>query len=418
MADPTSPTYLDGFQDMLADVGIGKGQALSIHWRISHVRPEALFRLPLDQLAGTQDSLVAYQAFQEAEQPDVIRYSVPSQEAADEKMPTVVEQSFATEEEAISALIRKDVDVLSRISPWQVERLRRSEDLVVDSYRVPSVHVLIPNHSKPLLARREFRRALCYGIDRQQVLEQFILGGKKDAGFRVLSGPFPSGANRTDPVGYAYNQTIQPHPYEPRLGAVLSRVARTTLAKMAALKEEKESAEVAEEEATEKKVPEKKELPPPEPLLLVYPPEPVARTVCQTMKLQLDAIGIPIKLHELSPTSKELPANYDLFYAELAMWEPAVDAKRLLGPKGLAGSCTATMSLALQSIDTAQNWDQVRTRFRQVHKVAFGDLPVIPLWQTTNYFAYRRAVAGIGASPVSLYQDLPDWKINLDEVGP
>ena len=78
------------------------------------------------------------------------------------------------------------------------------------------------------------------------------------------------------------------------------------------------------------------------PLVLAHPPNPTATTVCQSIKLQLDAIGIPVTLLPLSPQGAEADADYDLRYAELAIWEPVVDARRLLGPQGLAGNCSSS----------------------------------------------------------------------------
>jgi hypothetical protein len=39
---------------------------------------------------------------------------------------------------------------------------------------------------------------------------------------------------------------------------------------------------------------------------------------------------------------------------------------------------------------------------------------VIPLWQTVNYFAYRKSIAGIGENPVVLYQDVEKWQLTAD----
>jgi ABC-type transport system substrate-binding protein len=48
-----------------------------------------------------------------------------------------------------------------------------------------------------------------------------------------------------------------------------------------------------------------------------------------------------------------------------------------------------------------------------VHEIAHHELPLIPLWQTINYFAYRTSVRGIGESPVTLYQNIDDWSTSV-----
>jgi len=269
----------------------------------------------------------------------------------------------------------------------------------------------MPNYEKPIMGRREFRRAICYGIDRPQILKDILLGGDDRPGYRVLSGPLPAGTTFTDPVGYAYNQALQPRPYEPRLAAVLATVARSSLAKQQALMAGKSEPSEDDKSAGEDSNPDEKPKPPPvAPLILAHPPNPAATAVCQSLKLQLGAVGIPIKLERLpSSPAVEMP-DYDLRYAELAVWEPIVDARRLLGPHGLAGHCSSSMSLALRDVDQAKNWKEARSRLQEVHTIAFSDLPVIPLWQTVDYFAYRESLAGVGSTPVTLYQNIPAWR--------
>src|SRR4029079_15643296 len=155
------------------------------------------------------------------------------------------------------------------------------------------------------------------------------------------------------------------------------------------------------------------ELAEPPTLVLAHPADPVARIACETIRLQLGRAGIPIELVEL--TSDDLlngHVEYDLRYAELAVWEPVVDASTLLGPKGLAGNIGGPYLYgALRQLDEAPTWKDFRSRLSEIHDIVYHDLPVIPLWQTVNYFAYRSSVRGIGASPITLYQDVDKWEI-------
>ena len=66
------------------------------------------------------------------------------------------------------------------------------------------------------------------------------------------------------------------------------------------------------------------------------------------------------------------------------------------------------LDAALRNLDAATNWKDVRPRLAELHEIASHELPVIPLWQTVNYFAYR-AVRGIGESPVRLYRNIEQW---------
>ena len=204
-----------------------------------------------------------------------------------------------------------------------------------------------------------------------------------------------------DVLGYAYKQELQPLPYEPRLAVVLATSARTSLAKHALIEAGEKNPQVAE-------------LPKPEPLILLHPTDAVARTMCGAIKRQLDAVGIPIELKEESTTNE---SPWDLRYAELCLWEPVVDARRLLGPDGLAGRCSPAMNMALRELDSATNWSDARARLQRIHQLAFDDLPVISLWQTINYFAQRESVTGISREPVSLYQDVAEWQLSFGLAG-
>ncbi|MEM9659660.1 MAG: peptide ABC transporter substrate-binding protein, partial [Planctomycetota bacterium] len=110
--------------------------------------------------------------------------------------------------------------------------------------------------------------------------------------------------------------------------------------------------------------------------------------------------------------------DHDLFYRELTIWEPIVDARSLLGNGGLAGRASALMNLRLDELDRASTWADVRLRAEAIHRIAHDDLPVIPLWQSVNHFAYRNWLQGIGDRTTSLYQDVDDWRKTFREERP
>lgn len=415
LSSPDSARYAIDFADAFDHVTIEQGYRAGVHWRRPHIRPEALLRLPVE--GATADhrghGLFRATANQEPEQTGEISYEQQGTDGTDSQATRIIERAFQTEELAVAALRSGEIDALDQLAPWDADLLSRSRNIEVDTYRLPTVHVLRLNYNNPLLKSREFRRALAYGIDRERIIADVLLGGKNRPGFRILSGPLPAGTSFTDPVGYAYNQQLLPRPYEPRLSAVLATVAKNALAKKEAAQnkaagseEQPESTEDTSEELSKPKM---------KPLKLVYPPDSLSRTCCQTIRLQLTALGVPTELVELPTTQAALPGDYDLAYTQLAFREPLVDARRLLGPQGLAGSCSSSMNLALQSVDRASNWKEARDRLHEVHQVAYNDLPVIPLWQTVDSFAYRKSLRGIGSQPVTLYQNIGQWQTSLQQ---
>lgn len=402
------PEYRPDFAGLLNSIEIGRGDQIKLYWQRSHVRPEALLDLSLVSLSLGGNSIGAFQVSVDREVNDQVSFRSAEGDEQSGVSETIIEKYFENDELAIAQLISGDIDMLARVPSWQVSRLEQTPSVEVVPYRLPTVHALIPNYAKPLMGRREFRRAICYGIDREQILQGILLGGEQRSGFRVLSAPIPAGITITDPVGYAYNQGRQPRSYEPRLSAVLAAVARNSLAKQAALKAKaaEKSSEAGEPSETEESTPADAKV---EPIILAHPSNPAATTVCQTIKLQLGAIGIPVKLLAMAPQETYPSEDYDMRYAELALWEPIVDVSRLLGPGGIAGSCSSSMSLALRDVEQAKNWKEVRSRLREVHEIAFNDLPVIPLWQTIEFFAHRKSLRGVGSTPVTLYQNVDQW---------
>jgi ABC-type transport system substrate-binding protein len=412
------------FAALVNNIRIEDGQAVVATWRRPNLRPAAFLQVPLKWLTSSERSPGLWFDLIEGDDPTQQRYQrtgANNSAAADEPR-FIVEQVFQADDEAVEALVLSDIDVVDRIYPWQAARIQETEGVTLGAYRMPTIHVLIPNFKNPLLETREFRRAICYGIDSESIVREILLGGESRPGFRTLSGPFAAGVSLNDPVGYAYNSEIGPRPYEPRLAALLAGVARQTVAKREAeaKKKQQEANEAVENSESADKSPKadaesdedaaEDQAPPPAPLLLAHSGDAIARLACQTIKIQLDGVGIPIKLVEFSGSAPPADTKYDLLYAELALWEPLFGTRGLLGQGGLAGRTSPLIGLALDQLAQAENWNEARAQLKEIHRIAHYDLPVLPLWQTANYFAYRDSVSGVGADPVTLYQNLSAWR--------
>jgi ABC-type transport system substrate-binding protein len=249
--------------------------------------------------------------------------------------------------------------------------------------------VLVPNQRQPLVANRTFRRALEYAIDRPGILNRALLAGRAVAGSQVVSGPFPQGV-ADDPHGYAYDVKVLPRPYDPDLARLLVDLAleetRTEPAKNAA-------GSVAG------------------PLVLVHPAEAVARVASQSIRRQLQAVGVDVKLREVGPG--EALGNFDLAYVELAMQEPAVDVWRLFGPGALGGTASPYLAAALDDLLTAKDWTQVGARLKNIHGLVQSEVDVIGLWQLVEHLAYSTGVKGVGERPVTLYDHVENWQLEM-----
>jgi hypothetical protein len=395
MAERGSPHYRSDFGNLLGGISIA-GNRVQLDLVRAHVRPESLLQCPPPPSvasSGQMPSPSAEFAISEFTSGQVVFAAAGSTRENQTDVQAVVEQRMPDDDAAVSALVAGDIDVLDRVPPWHIERLRGEEAVRVVNYRLPTVHVLVPNTSSPLLARREFRRALCFGIDRKAIVERVLAGGAALPGYEVLSGPFPAGLSLSDPVRYAYNGQVAPRPFEPRLAAILATIAWSNV---------QNPDGKGETPATS--LPE---------LVLAHPNDPVIRIACQSIEAQLERAGIPIQLREFS--AEDLIAGRvqcDLRYAEMAVWEPVTDARLVVGPGGLAGDMrNPYVDTALAKLDAATNWNDVRTRLNELHEIVHHELPVIPLWQTANFFAYRSSINGIGESPLTLYQNIEQWQL-------
>ena len=396
MADPADGAYRVLWAELFSSVGVDGVYRVEADLRRPFVRSDALLQTVLIPY-GTSDAdaspplsngpyIVDSRSAKEVIYQANPQYFVTSAGQPKE----LAERPFDKGAMAIRALLRDEIQVLDRISPWGLSIVREEKDIVVDRYAVPLVHCLIPNMRKPLTAKRAFRRALAYGIHREAILGQ-ITGKEELPGCQVISGPFPPGEGLDDRIGYAYDREIEPRGYEPRLAIALAGISVNQLA--ATIKKRGE---------------ELKETPR---LVLAHSGGEIARSVCPSIKRQLELIGVPIELKELpGPAPRQIPDDVDLLYAELAVWEPVVDARRLLGSKGMTAGCSSYMSLALRRLEEATDWQEVHSHLRRVHLVAHRDVAVVPLWQLTDYFAYRESFKGIGTRPITLYQNVEQWR--------
>ena len=402
-----SPNYRSDIASLLEGISITPNSSVVLHLKRVHVRPESLLQLPLPAITAT-DGKQSTGPFVIADySPGQVVFTSTKQSPKQPGSPqAIVEQTMASDEAAFAAIRNGEIDVLDRVPPWQLERLRALTDVHVENYKLPTVHVLIPNLDRPLLAKREFRRALCYGIDRKWIVSRVLLGGATIPGFEPISGPFPSGSSVNDPIRYGYNSQVPVRPFEPRLAAILSTIAWSSVQNPPAKSGDKKKDDApTSEKPTVPNLPE---------LVLAHPIDPVARVACQSIQAQLAREGIPIKLLEF--TADDLIAgkvDCDLRYAELAVWEPVANARTDFGAGGVAGSSQSPyLDSALRNLDAASNWKDVRSRLSELHEIADHELPVIPLWQSVNYFAYRTSVHGIGETPVSLYQNIQEWTVS------
>jgi tetratricopeptide (TPR) repeat protein len=402
MTDPADPAYRPAWARLCDGVAVREVQRVDVDLRQAHLRPQAFLQTILPPYSASRTSPAGRwpcngpYAYAGATGPEAT-YLLNAQYAGG--TPTqpkeIVERRLADGAAAAAALRRGEIQVWDRLNPWQVKSLRGDKELSVQPYALPRIHCLVPNARKPLTASRTFRRALAYGINRQAVLDQ-LLRGDKLPGCAVLHGPFAAGGPGQDPLGHASDPQIKPWPYDPWLATVLAEAARRELA-------------AGKDQAPQAAPPS---------LVLAYPPGETARTACEAIRRQLAAIDVAVELQAVPAVpAGAVPPDFDLLYVDLALWEPLVDAPRLLGEDGLAGGCSPQMSESLGQLEQAADWNEAAAELHRIDRIAHDEVAVLPLYQLTDYFACRKDLKGLEPATLTLYQNVEQWKPGFQYPG-
>ncbi len=395
-ANPEHALYNPAWAGLLREVSVPRPGEVTAALRRPHVLPQAMLQVRLDQTSlglGDPQSITGSYQFEAGEAGGVVfRFAGPGAPAATQPR-EVYEVTMNSGKQAVAALLRREVDILDQLFPADAMDLRRQGKVRVENYPLPTLHVLVPWSEHPFVKDRVTKRGLLLATNRQEILESNLTGGETIPGCQVISGPMPAGLDQDDPLGYAYDRSILPHGYQPRLGALLIELRKKQWSADAAKKKEPE--------------------PTYKPLRIAHPANEIARVACEAIAQQLTAIKQEVQLIEL-PEGITQPDrdSCDLVYMVVAMWEPAVDARRLLGPDGIAASNDQMVGLGLRQLEAARNWKEVRDRLFELHRISHSELPVLPLYQLQESFAYQRELVNVGTGIVSIYQQIAKWRVN------
>jgi len=396
-ADVESEEYQSAWSAIFKEVSVSGPDLMTVRLKRPHVLPHAFLQWPLGELG--QESSQANGLYVRGEERSLGRsYRWARDSKPAELQPVeILETLYTDPKKAIGDLLKGDIEIVDRLFPADAYFLKGIREIKVESYALPMVHMLIPISNHEFLVDRDFRRTLLYAVNRQAILEGEILGSERSPSSMLVSGPFPFGEGENDPLSYAYNKAILPLPYDPRLAKVLVKITNLKLDQIAIKK--------------------KLDKPILQPIRLGVPDYESARVAGQAFVQQWKAAGIPAELIVLESGEKvnKEDDKIDLLYLSAALWEPATDAERLFGKGGIAETDNIFIVQVLSSLRTARNWREVRQYCQDLHRLVNDHLPVIPLWQVGESFAYKTSLQGIPKKPVALYQDIQRWRINLQQ---
>ncbi|MCC6507805.1 MAG: hypothetical protein IT423_01760, partial [Pirellulaceae bacterium] len=132
----------------------------------------------------------------------------------------------------------------------------------------------------------------------------------------------------------------------------------------------------------------------------------------QALIQQWSLVGIKSELVTLPPgRAFDADSNCDLVYLAATMWEPAIDVERLLGGNSPSASKNAFIVQALTRVRKARSWRETRTALQDLHRLVDYHLPILPLWQITDRFAFSNQLQGLPSRTSTLYDKIQEWRL-------
>ncbi|UUO08987.1 ABC transporter substrate-binding protein [Blastopirellula sp. J2-11] len=387
LTQPAASPRLSMLQECLKYVEFENGRELHVQLESPHVRPEALARI---EIGAELPEAIPYV---DKTSGDLRRLVVnPDYSLRTPTQPHAIElQSYPFSNRALSALRSGQIDIVDRLFPTLVDDAQADNSLVVDYYRMPSVHFLAPNYDNPFMQSATFRRGLLYAINRSAILNSRLLGDHEIRGCHVISAPIPAGLEADDPAGYGYDNSIDSRPYEPEMSVTLFRLALLELEQQA--------------EADGSQAPTMLKT-----LKIGHPDSEVSREAVTAIAKYLKRVGLEAEI-VVTPSEaiRAADVGVDLLYVEASVQESLVDIPLLFQQCVPEDKQSRYLRAALRRLNEATNWTQVRERFWTVHRLAYDETTVIPLWQLRDYFVRSSEFGGVSRQPISLFQDVERW---------
>ena len=384
---------------VIKEVAIEDENLVTFSLHFPFVRPESLLQIPL-QAKGQDDLPVTNGKYvQTSVEGEFTTYQMNpkynSERVEDRQYPLILEQRFRDSSDAIDALIKGDIDLVDQVPLSDIPKLKKVPEIEVRSYQIPTVHMLIPNLRNDFLKNPTFRMGALRGINRQLLLEQVLCGGEEISGCEVISGPWPIGTEDSDQLAYGYNMDVRPAEYNLKLGMVLVELTTRML-------NDREKEKNPKAPKIERPV-----------FVLAHPDNYVANLACQTIQQNWTEIGMKVNLRRLKPGETVPPDDeWDFLYASLAIEEPLSDAEKLFGEDGLVRFKTAPIEQSMRLLSKSPSWQASCSTLRRMHRQTANDLLILPLYQLSEYMAFRNNVRGIGRNLIHLYQEVDRWTIS------
>ena len=397
---PASPGYNARWADLLDRIEAVDETHLEIKLTRASMKTESWFLAPVGPAHASADGWVSSTStgrrpvgdgpylWEASTDGSTLLHSVPPRpDGASAKIKRIREVRYANPNASVEALQRGEIGLLEHVPPERLVDLRRDpERIKIGRFSTPSVHRIALDGRTPALRNRKLRRALSLAIDRKGLLEEILLRHPANDQNLVADGPFVKGS-------FVDSPGVEPFDYNPLLARGLVAAAKKELGGNLIK------------------------------LTLEYPSTAEARPVCPKIAEALTLLGIEIQLIERSESELESSLRsgrkFDLVYRASRPTQPLYDAGPLLLPgydappstNALGSAASPRILQLLIQLDHAPETTSARTLAQQVDRESRDELPVLPLWQLEDHYAWRSTLRGPAESTDDLYQNIANWEV-------
>lgn len=302
------------------------------------------------------------------------------------KVRRIKEVRYPNAAQTLGAFRRGEVALVEHVPPDRVAALAKTPDVKVGRHPRPRLHRIALDGRNPALKNRRLRRALSYAIDRKTLLEDAILRRAPGEADRVSDGLFARG-------DYADAPDVAPLGFDPILARALAVAARKELGGD------------------------------PIKLNFEYPATPEAQAVCPKIAEAFRLAGLLVVATEKpeSVLEAELRSGrrFDLAYRASRCDEPVTDAGPLVSPaydappsvNPLAAVASDRILQLLIQLERAPEWPTAKGLAIQIDRECRDELPVLPLWQVEDHFAWHARLKGPKDVSNGLYDGVETWEV-------
>lgn len=301
----------------------------------------------------------------------------------------IIETKYEDTEKATQALLRGDADFLPRIMPWNVDALSTDPRLYVRKYSVPTTHILQFNPKSDISKSRELRRGLAFALNRDHFLK-VALKNTSDMG-RLSTSPFPMNS-------YATNIAVDQRKYDIYLGLALTIVGKSAIEKQR---------EIEAQDFLH--------------LKMLCPPDPICITAADEMKKLWERTKrLKVEVIVDTPDGKT-PEDWDIIYRKVQLSEPLMDIWPFITLQDRARVEDLTfmpdwLRAEFVQLDGSTNFKEARDRVWDLHRHLWSEAFIIPLWEIDEYMAFRKEVRATRVRPISAYDDITRWNIDVKSL--